>query len=358
MEKPIRPLLRRIHLWITLVVGLPVALISATGLPISYWYESDALFSPGYYRGQQSSAARASFEQLATGARSVPGVASVDSLYLLPRFHTAQASVHLGDGRSGEVSLDLASGKVLGVRDLDRTAMSWIYDFHTRLLLDRAGAGNGGKLCIRIFAACLLALVLTGMWLWWPARLSWSLFSPAVRRRTLWRDLHLKLGIYVLPVLAIVGSSAFLLSIETTRGIGSRHTLARMPDLAHKSSSSISNASLDALAERGRFRSGTFHVAGVFGIDGAAPIAVLSSDAREEEDYWVSVDRGTGLPLQVSSSNPLAADENAGFLIGLHQGRHWGTWGQRIFAVGSCVPLILYLSGLIMWIRRTPRGPR
>ena len=354
----IRPFIRRIHLWITLVVGLPVALISATGLPISYWYESDALFSPGYYRGQDSAASHASYDELARSARSVAGVVAVDSLYILPRFHTAQATVRLGGGRSREVSLDLSSATVLGVRDLDQTAMSWIYGFHTKFLLDRAGAGQDGTLFIRILSVCLLALAITGVWLWWPARLSWSLFSLAVRRRTLWRDLHLKLGIYVLPILVVVGTSALLLSIEATRGFGLRHALTVLPDLAHNPSASISNATLDVLAERGRLRSGEFQVAGLFGIDASEPIAVLNTDARGEQSYWVLVDRGTGVPTQISASNPFAGGQDTAFLIGLHQGRFWGTWGQRIFAVASCIPLVLYLSGLIMWIRRTTRGFR
>ena len=356
--KPTKLMFRRIHLWTTLIVGLPVALISAAGLPISYWYESDALFAPDYYSGQEVAAPRASFDELARGARSVSGVMALDSLYLLPRFHTAQASVRIRGGRSREVSLDLSSARVIGVRDLDQTAMAWIYGFHTKVLLDRVDAERAGTLLIRTLSICLLALVVTGAWLWWPTRLSWSLFSPTVRRGRVWRDLHLKLGIYVLPILAVVGSSALLLSIEATRELGSRRAVPLPPELAHKSPPETSGASLEALAERGRLRPVAFQVTGLFGIDATAPLAVLSSDLGQERDYWVSVDRATALPVRVSASNPISAGSDITFLIGLHQGHHWGAWGRWIFAVASCITPILYVSGLIMWARRTRRGVR
>lgn len=355
---PKKTLLRRIHLWFALAIGLPVALISATGLPISYWYQSDALFFPDYYRALEASASQVSFDELASSARSVSGVTKLDSLYLVPRFHTAQAAVRLIDGSSREVSLDLSSGRVIGVRDLDQTAMSWIYGFHTRLLLDRMGAERTGKACVFALAVCLVALAITGLWLWWPIRFSCAMFSPIVRRRTFWPDLHLKLGLYALPILVVVALTAVLLTLDATRRLGSRQSTAYVPDLAHNLSSPIPRASLQVLAERGRLQSVAFHVAGLFGIDAPAPIAVLNSDGQGDENYWVSVDRATGCPTGVSASNPFASGQDAAFLIGIHQGHRWGAWGQRVFAAASCIPLILYVSGLIMWIKRPVRGQR
>ena len=41
---------RQIHLWLALVLGAPIAVASAAGLPITYWELTDSWADPAFYR--------------------------------------------------------------------------------------------------------------------------------------------------------------------------------------------------------------------------------------------------------------------------------------------------------------------
>ena len=69
--------IREIHLWLTLTLGLPIVVIAAAGLPLTYWYEADAILDPAFYATDEHVGPRASLDELVASARTVPGVTAV-----------------------------------------------------------------------------------------------------------------------------------------------------------------------------------------------------------------------------------------------------------------------------------------
>lgn len=309
-----RGVLRQVHLWMGLVLGLPFAVIAATGLPVTYWYASDALFAPGYYAGTISKP-RASFDALAASARKAVPTANLQSVVLLPDYGTAQAALTLSGGKQREVSLDAATGRVIGVRSLDDAAISWLYSVHTRLALDRAGLDLAGRIAVMLLAAMFVVLALSGVILWWPRSWRWRVLAPTIRPRHRWLDLHNKSGIYALVPVALAAATTLLLEFPATRTLGGEIP----PVVAFKANPGAQP--LEQLARLASAATPGRPLLGVFGIEEPVPLQVTTGD--EWGGYrWITVDRRTGRLLLISSSRPrdLPGPPDASFLISLHQG--------------------------------------
>lgn len=85
--------------------------------------------------------------------------------------------------------------------------MDWLFDLHHYLL-----AGETGRIISGLFGLAIAALVLIGLYLWWPWRRRWSLASarPANPSRAARLTGHTTVGILVAPALllaAVTGSA-------------------------------------------------------------------------------------------------------------------------------------------------------
>ena len=351
LSRSTRDLLRQVHLWVGLVFGSLFAMVAAAGLPVTYWWASDALFAPNYYAGTIGHH-RASFDVLAAAARSAVLTGKLQSVFLLPDYGTAQATLTLPDGASREVSLDIVSARVLGVRSLDDAMISWLYSVHTRLALDRVGFDAAGRIVVMALAAAFLVLFISGLILWWPASWRWNTLAPTLRRRRLWLDLHNKAGIYALAPLAVAAITTLLLEAPPTRGLGSAAAPV-MPAAGEATQS----PSLEHLAQVGANAAPKLPPLGVFDISDARRIVVATGS--EWAGYrWVTVGRQADRALLVSDARPtdLPGPPSASFLIGIHQGHRFGPFGQALFAFAALVPALLFATGFWLWLRR-PRRP-
>ena len=344
--------MRKWHLWLALVIGLPVAVVSATGLAITYWGASDALFdAPFYGVGRSHAVAPIDFDRLGDAALAVPGALRLKGISLLRDGRTAIATVASGDGTDREVSLDPATSAVMGVRNPQGSAIFLLYSLHTRLLLDQIGQDAAGQAIVVMLAASVLGLLVSGVLLWWPQRWRWELILPVVRRPHAWRDLHNKSGLYALLPLAIAAITAILLSLPGTRSIGASgdHPVPGLGEAAF----TAERLPLNDIA-RAATAAARLPVTDISRLDQSGPILVYCEDARGER-RWVVVDRRQLTVEAVRDSYPLPQESDPSFLIGLHQGHRWGAVGQALFALAGVVPLGLYVTGLVLWLRRPGR---
>lgn len=139
---------------------------------------------------------RASGEaEVLTALRAVPG--SDFHYYELPR--TARSAVRVIVGKGTEefrVYIHPETLSVLKVVNEDHRPMNVIFHLHGELLM-----GDRGSIIVELAASWAIAMILTGLYLWWPregAGLGGVLYPRFGQgRRILWRDLHAVTGIWV-----------------------------------------------------------------------------------------------------------------------------------------------------------------
>lgn len=210
----IRRTLARLHRWIGLASGLIVFVVAITGAIYVWEAELFALGHSTLVRGATPGRRRPAGELLAAAQQAVPAGHSVGrlTLYTAPSRAAVAIAQRLNDGAPtyfeefqyyDEVYLDPATARVLGVVN---RKYDWIFltrMVHTNLLLADTGT--------RIVATATLtfvAMVLTGLVLWWPRSRSVLRTRLRVQLAGNWKrvvfDLHNVLGVYGLAGLLLI----------------------------------------------------------------------------------------------------------------------------------------------------------
>jgi uncharacterized iron-regulated membrane protein len=201
----VRKAIFQIHLWVGLIVGLYVLLISASGSILVYRNELYARFSPEPLI-VEGSGTPLTLEQITRAARdSHPGSDVTD----VSRGDALNQAMEVTLVRDGETTLrlfDPFTGEDLGYAlPAGFRFTRWLLDFHDNLLNGPAGRRVNG-----IGALLLLVMCLSGAVVWWPGISRWRRSLTVDRRdqRLSWR-LHSAFGFWTwafMMLWAITGS--------------------------------------------------------------------------------------------------------------------------------------------------------
>ena len=191
-----RPVLKWLHLWLGLSVGLVFAIVSLTGTVLAFQSELLLAAHPELDRERLPPLALQghALARIVAGAED-SGIRSVD--LPSPRLPAWQAFTAKGERHY----FDPANGELLLVRNTGNDAVMWMRDLHTHLL-----AGEAGEQVLGASGIVSLFLLLSGLYLWWPrlaalaASLRWHAAPPARR----WLSWHRSLGVLLLPLLLVV----------------------------------------------------------------------------------------------------------------------------------------------------------
>ncbi|MGB0910809.1 MAG: PepSY-associated TM helix domain-containing protein [Nitrospirales bacterium] len=257
------------------------------------------------------------------------------------------------------VSVNPYTTEILWSRFWGDTLMTWIYDFHWTLFL-----GTFGHNLVGILGLVLLLSLGTGLYLWWPtwgkAQQAFTIKRGASESRLRY-DCHRVTGIYSVIFLAIAGISGFYLvypnyvnpltnilsqSSENTHGFRSTLlpntipiSLTQAVSIAHEQ---FPTATL-------RWVTTPKDEKGVYEIQsrqhGEANITYPATR--------ILIDQYSGNVL--STRNPSQFSLRETFLniqYPLHNGEMFGLAGRIIIFCLGIVPLILYVTGITMWLRR------
>lgn len=209
-----RRLVRQIHLWVGLLLCLPLAILGLTGSVLVFDDELHRLFDRAPEHAAAQGEPRPVAEILAA-ARAAAPPGFVPSLYIAPAAPGDQASVRMmpprkpsGPGFGGiRVDIDpvslrvLASPRMSAVLDAIHAVHSTLY-WHDRHVVGWLGV-------------VMLALGVSGLVNWWPRATRWRA-AFAVRRGAgavaLHRDLHGVIGVWALVVFMTVSVSGVYLA--------------------------------------------------------------------------------------------------------------------------------------------------
>jgi uncharacterized iron-regulated membrane protein len=364
-----RRVLRQIHLWIALVLCLPLVVLGVTGSILVYRHELESLFEPPPRLTTQIGKPH-TVAQIITAVQTRIGKEFAPVLYEVPTAPEQPATLRLiafGGAAKGprviEVLVDPVSLDLVR-RHYDPFAgfLRVIIRLHGNLLMGRAG-----RIYVGWLGLAMLVLGISGLILWWPARSRWRaafLVRRGARGLRLYRDLHGAIGIWSFIVFITVSFSGVYLALPQTVSAAIK-TLLPSRDI-----------SSPAPIVRG---------AGVRRIDADRAIAVALSTTpgarlisiglplRLEQPYRVSFAHpgdGRGAPEVAALINPWSgelielidprrfapAQTVLAWQLPLHFGQGLGWVWRILVCVSGLLPAIFAFTGVVMWL--ITRGAR
>jgi uncharacterized iron-regulated membrane protein len=214
----LRRAVRRVHLWLGLGLGGLFALLGLTGSVLVFYPEIDGVLHPAL-RAEAAAAPAPPPDwdrALATLRRAFPDKDGPWRLEATGRPGPIPARYYNPPERAGHdfrpmmVWLSADGARVIRRDYWGEYAMTFVYDLHFRLLLGEAG---GKALGWAGFG--LLALLLSGLWAWWP-RGSWAKalrVKPRAAPSRALRDWHKLTGLAGLGLLILLTGTGIMLEL-------------------------------------------------------------------------------------------------------------------------------------------------
>lgn len=253
------------------------------------------------------------------------------------------------------VSVDPATLETGPPRFWGDFAMTWIYDLHYSLLLDRTG-----RTVVAVVGLCLLVSFGSGLYLWWPSgarlRSALTMKRKAGGARRIY-DLHTLSGVYGVIVFAMLALTGAMLDEPTWfNPLVNRMSPLRLPDthfsmpVAERSPIPI-DAAIAAAMQRFpdaelRWIETPADVSGVFRINLHQPGEV----GRRFPKTNVWVDQYSGrIVASRDATQDSAGDTLLAWLHPLHSGEAFGMTGRIIVLVSGLLPPVLLVTGFLRW---------
>jgi uncharacterized iron-regulated membrane protein len=252
------------------------------------------------------------------------------------------------------VTLEVTSSRLWG-----DYAMTWIYDLHYSLLLEKPG-----KIAIGIIGLISLISFISGIWLWWPgwAGLKHAL-KPQLRsgKARLNYDLHVLTGSYGLVFLLILSltGAALALPDETAMLVKPFSELTSAPKIALTATENASAITADqavAIAIK-QFPQAELRCVETPGLakQKAWRIA-LYQDGEPSRRFprtqvWIDPLTGEILALR-DTKQDTGGDVLMHWLHPLHNGEVFGMTGRILVFIAGFLPLLLFVTGLIRWLQK------
>lgn len=361
-EAPPRPSRRsarklwfQVHKWLGLLLFLILIPLSASG-SLLVWHDwTDGIFNPARYAVSDAPASRevAAYTQAAQSLLQ-PG-ARIASIELpegegKPVLVTASlppkpgAAARPGPPPRYQVWLDPATARVVDHADASTGVLRFLHVFHGSLMIPGLGRQIVGWLGVAMLLSCI-----SGIWLWWPT------IGKAIRgfrwRRgpSLSGNLHHQVGIWIAIPLAILSLSGAWISFPSAMGAVERAFAApkakgppppdRRARPAETTRLTPDAAASAALAGAPRETLTTLRWPTEKSKDWTASIAGKGNVAVDDAT-------GTAKPARAGGGSPVAR-----FMREIHDGHSYNVVWQTIIFLGGLAPLLLGITGVIMWLR-------
>ena len=348
-KRRLRAVLSWLHLWTGLTAGLVFALAALAGTVLVFHVDLLKLQHPQLAQHAPVADGRVLTQLIERWGPE--GMRSLD----VPRDELPVWQAYFEDGHRQYFAPE--DGALLLYRSQHDDVLLWLHEWHVDLL-----GGKTGREVWGVIGCISLAMILIGLYLWWPkrGRLIAQLkmhAGPPVRR---WLTWHRSTGLILLPLLLLatvtgvgmVYSKAFQKALTTT--FGGKNVKA--PELP------ASDAAIDwtrAIAQA-RIAIPDARLARVSVPDASEGAVSFRLQAKDE---WHPVGRSTvvlsrdGRVVQAfdATTHKLGMRMSQAFYP-LHVGAVGGTAMKWITAFTGLLPMFLLVTGFLFWRRR--RGKR
>ena len=355
-----RRVLFQVHLWVGLIAGVYVVVISVTGAALVFRIDLQRAMHPHLFtpRTAGAHADPVTIMESVSRAYSDHNLSGVDAPTTARPTYLAYVTT---PGKFTTVLIDPVSAEVLGELP-ENSVVRTLQDLHYDLLAGRTGRTVNG-----LGAVAVLVMGITGASIWWPGRKAWrrALVIDFTRRRPwLWWEMHRAIGIWsVLLILmwAITGMyfafPSFARSLITSV---SPLTPNRVPASSAPMAGATAPSWREMIAIAQREHPGG-HVARVvlpFGDRGA--FLVMFADRSPTPAFAqlesVYLDRLSGARLRTDVRRGTIGDTIVGWMAPAHVGSFGGLPIRIIWFVFGLMPAVLFVTGFLVWWNRALRG--
>lgn len=349
-----------LHRWIGVFILVFIVIAGLTGSAITFWRAIDNWLNPAWYQvtvGEKTHSLNALSAQV---SHNYPK-ATIHGI-ILAKDNTSSVIFYLAGEPSGidEVFINPYTGQILGDRDIDRTSlarshlMPFLYRLHYSL-----GLGSFGKYLLGIVTVLWLVVTLIGTWLAWPKKSKWrkalsikytagssrlmfdmhrsfGLIFSALFVVILWTGLWWNMDVVIRPVITSIFpvTPPFHPASETISQTDNGFDNAA--DVALKKRPDTEAYYLRSHSEKG------FYTMYLREKDSAGPYGDIF--------VFVGLD-GTVLHIDEPQNN-LPGDSYAAWQLPLHTGQFLGVPGRIIWMVAGFIPLLLSITGVMLWLRK------
>lgn len=355
-SKTLRSIAFSLHRYIGLAVGLILIIVGVTGSLLVFQKEFDQYLLQRQFGQITSQPQRVAIESVVntvkTAYRDRPELklASIDTLSHNP---TYRVRLRTEADKTTDVYVNSYTGEVLGDRDWDNTLIGIVFQLHYALL-----AGDIGVAIVGIAALLLLILSITGIFLWsgWRKLISGFKIKWQAHPKRVNYDVHKVAGIITAVFLGFIAFTGFCWNFYDY-AVPTIYALTFTPHspepvsqiVAGKSSLGITEILKTADAALPNAETTFINLPrkpeDTFTIHKKHP-----QESNEYGDSSVYLDQYTGkiLKLQDGENLPLA-EKVLGSFTPLHYGTFWGLPSRVLYVLVGLAPLILFLTGFVMW---------
>jgi uncharacterized iron-regulated membrane protein len=363
--RPVRRWVLWVHLGVGLGLGLMLVVVALSGSLIVFRSEIEDAMHASLTRVPPGGTWKA-LQPMLDGARATYPGANFHTVNL-PTAPNQSVSFWGPDaqGRSFHAYANPFTGEQLGRDQADDNLTEWLYNLHANLLTGGAGERLNGL-------AVLLWIVLigTGVVLWWPRKGRPWRDGFVIQWRAQWRrrnfDLHRVTGVFIaLPLLLVALTGAYFPFKAPFRWLAETVTGTRAAEDSPHSQPASSSAQRVSLDEVLRVAATALPQAPPNWIHlPENPSDVYSVRFRLPGEWqlegmnYVHVDGFTGLVVRVDRhAERTAAQRMLRAMFPLHVGTYGGLVTRVLWFLLGLTPLVLFITGSLMWYRRTFRPP-
>lgn len=359
----LRRAVRKLHLWLGLSIGGLLVLLGLTGSVLVFYPELDALLN-GDIRVEASdqithgpdwdrvlATVRGTYpDKVGPWRFEVTGEAgAIPARYYDPPERPGYAF------RPMMVWLSPDGSQVLRRDYWGEYAMTFLYDLHYHLLLGEPGGAVLGWL-----GFVLLALLLSGLWAWWP-RGSWAKacrLKPGAHPYRSLRDWHKLAGLSGLVFLVILTVTGIMLELpkQSDAALGSIGlTVDEMPHAHPATDSRTKPVSVAEIVRAGRDALPGARVAWIETPPREGGIFRLRMQIPGDPSFrfphsfaWVDSTLGQVVAVQdARQARPGSVINN--WVHPLHEGSAGGLAGRLLVALCGLIPSALFVTGFLRW---------
>jgi uncharacterized iron-regulated membrane protein len=362
LDRPRRVWWRRalfqVHLWCGLLLGLYFVVVCLTGSIVVYKKELERLQIPHLVH-VEAQGERGSFAEM---------VRMVQERY--PDHRLVNAYLYQQPGISWSFRLQAPQGRVqtyvdpyamriLGHDEYSDMFLQWVYDLHINLLL-----GPTGELLNGIGAYLLTLMCLTGLVVWWPGRrfvrngLRYATHAGWKRQNYDGHKLTGLASFALLAFIAVTGAHwSFTPQYESALAWLTNGPARRVAPRVVQAEG-VPPVDLDVVLAAA-MRTMPEAEARLFTFSSRSELPhslhkMLPDDFRTQGDNVVYLHPQTGEVVRADYHNDLPLGVRLQRdMFGLHFGTFWGHWSRVVWLVVGVAPLVLYVSGTLMWWNRS-----
>jgi uncharacterized iron-regulated membrane protein len=358
----IREVVRQLHLWVGLLLCVPLVLLGLTGSVLVFQDELRTAFASRTQPEEPHTVG-----EIIAAAKTAAPQGLAPSSYAAPLAPGLPATVRLSPssrqtGPAEATRVDVDPETLAATPNASDDFLRQILNLHSSLLLKT----RVGRQIVGWLGVVMLVLAASGLVNWWPRRGKWRVafvVSPSAVGYRLWRELHGAAGIWGLAALAIVSFAGVYLAFpDPIRALidpvlPTRDLRAAMAAVKAQPVKDAEPLDVDGAIALARAEVAGARLTLVFlpaKPDQPYRIALLRPGQSRHEapvsvlvDPWARRVVETFDPLRYSAGETMLGAQHA-----LHAGQGFGAaWKALVFLVGL-LPALFAATGISMWLKR------